>query len=112
MKATLFQSAADTSNFDKYPRDEAVPADELSGWDKEFWIYTRGENIYQWSDTQGTNLVLGPPEKFYHRNPSETFRDTHWYHLDNPKKVPGAPSKGFLIFLGFDRNITKTENWL
>ena len=60
----------------------------------------------------GTNLVLGPPEKFYHRNPSGTFRDTHWYHLDNPKKVPGAPSKGFLIFLGFDRNITKTENWL
>ena len=60
----------------------------------------------------GNNLVLGPPEKFYHRNPSGTFRDTHWYHLDNPKKVPGAPSKGFLIFLGFDRNITKTENWL
>ena len=63
-------------------------------------------------NAQGTNLVLGPPEKFYHRNPSGTFRDTHWYHLDNPKKVPGAPSKGFLIFLGFDRNITKTENWL
>merc|ERR1739837_56413 len=58
----------------------------------------------------GTNLVLGPPEKFYRRNPSGTFRDTHWYHLDNPKKVPGAPSKGFLIFLGFDRNITKTEH--
>jgi len=30
------QGAADTSNFDKYPRDEAVPADELSGWDKDF----------------------------------------------------------------------------
>ena len=30
------QSTADTSNFDKYPRDEAVPADETSGWDKEF----------------------------------------------------------------------------
>lgn len=30
------QSAADTSNFDKYPRDEVVPADELSGWDKDF----------------------------------------------------------------------------
>jgi len=27
---------ADTSNFDKYPRDEAVPGDELSGWDKDF----------------------------------------------------------------------------
>jgi len=34
--APSVQSAADTSNFDKYPRDEAVPADELSGWDKEF----------------------------------------------------------------------------
>jgi len=30
------QSTADTSNFDKYPRDEAVPADESSGWDKDF----------------------------------------------------------------------------
>lgn len=30
------QGVADTSNFDKYPRDEAVPADEVSGWDKEF----------------------------------------------------------------------------
>ena len=29
----------------------------------------------------GTNLVLGPPEKFYRRNPSGTFRDVHWYHL-------------------------------
>ena len=46
----------------------------------------------------GTNLVLGPPEKFYRRNPSGTFRDVYWYHLDNPKKVPGAPSQGFLIF--------------
>ena len=25
----------------------------------------------------GTNLVLGPPEKFYFRNPSGTFRDVH-----------------------------------
>ena len=33
------QSTADTSNFDKYPRDEAVPSDELSGWDKEFWAH-------------------------------------------------------------------------
>lgn len=30
------QGPADTSNFDKYPRDEVVPADETSGWDKEF----------------------------------------------------------------------------
>jgi len=27
---------SDTSNFDKYPRDEVVPQDETSGWDKEF----------------------------------------------------------------------------
>ena len=26
---------------------------------------------------KGTNLVLGPPEKFYRRNPSGTFRDVH-----------------------------------
>ena len=25
----------------------------------------------------GTNLVLGPPEKFYRRNPSGTIRDVH-----------------------------------
>merc|ERR1712197_82994 len=61
---------------------------------------------------KGTNLVLGPPEKFYRRNPSGTFRDVHWYHLGDPKKVPGASSQGFLIFLGFDKNITKIENWL
>ena len=60
----------------------------------------------------GTNLVLGQPEKFYRRNPSGTFRGVHWYHLDNPKKVLGAPNQGFLIFLGFDKNITKTEIWL
>merc|ERR1711902_196648 len=60
----------------------------------------------------GTNLVLGPPEKFYRRNPSGTFRDVHWYHLGDPKKVPGAPSQGFLTFLGFDKNSTKIEIWL
>jgi cGMP-dependent protein kinase len=27
---------SDASNFDKYPRDEAVPQDETSGWDKDF----------------------------------------------------------------------------
>ena len=62
--------------------------------------------------TLGTNLVLGPPKKFYRRNPSGTLRDVHWYHLGDPKKVPGAPSQGFLIFLGFDKNITKMEIWL
>ena len=61
---------------------------------------------------KGTNLVLGPLEKFYRRNPSGTFRDVHWYHLGDPKKVPGAPSQGFLTFLGFDKNITKIEIWL
>jgi len=30
------KGSSDTSNFDKYPRDEAIPADELSGWDKDF----------------------------------------------------------------------------
>jgi hypothetical protein len=61
---------------------------------------------------KGTNLVLGPPEKFYRRNPSGTFRDVHWYHLGDPKKVPGAPSQGFLTFLGFAKNSTKIEIWL
>ena len=61
---------------------------------------------------EGTNLVLGPPKIFYRRNLSGTFREVHWYHSDNPKKVQGAPSQGFLIFLGFDKNITKIENWL
>ena len=61
---------------------------------------------------EGTNLVFGPPEKFYRRNPSGTFRDVHWYHLGDPKKVPGTPSQCFLIFLGFDKNITKIEIWL
>merc|ERR1711952_620977 len=61
---------------------------------------------------EGTNLVLGPPEKFYRRNPSGTFRDVHWYPLGDLKMVPGAPSQGFLIFLGFDKNITKIEIWL
>ena len=60
----------------------------------------------------GTNLVLGPPENFFRRNPSGTCRDVHWYHLGDLKKVPGAPSQRFLIFLGFDKNITKIEIWL
>ena len=62
--------------------------------------------------TVGTKLVLGPPKKFYRRNLSGTLRDVHWYHLGDPKKVPGAPSQGFLIFLGFDKIITKIEIWL
>ena len=33
------QGPSDTSNFDKYPRDEIVPGDEVSGWDKEFWAF-------------------------------------------------------------------------
>ena len=33
------QGPSDTSNFDKYPRDEIVPGDEISGWDKEFWAF-------------------------------------------------------------------------
>ena len=63
-------------------------------------------------NSKGTNLVLGPPEKFYRRNPSGTFRVVLWYHLGDPKMVPGAPSQGLLIFLGFDKNITKIEIWL
>ena len=58
-------------------------------------------------DTMGTNLLLGPPEKFYCRNPSGTFRNVHWYHLDGSKKVPGAPSQGFLILLDFDKESPK-----
>ena len=61
------------------------------------------------NDSMGTNLVLGPPEQFYRRNPSGTFRDVHWYHLGDPKKVPGGPSQGFLNFLVFVRNITKLK---
>ena len=77
--------------------------------ESELWImYAKRQSIF----TMGTNLLLGPPEKFYRRNPSGTFRDVHWYHSGDPKKVPGAPSQGFLIFLGFDKNITKIEIWL
>ena len=81
---------------------------------KKYNIYPNGIWTYYYSieNIEGTNLLLGPPEIFFRRNPSGTFRDVHWYHLDGPKKVPGAPSQGFLIFLGFDKNITKIENWL
>ena len=30
------KSTSDTSNFDSYPREEDVPPDEFSGWDKDF----------------------------------------------------------------------------
>ena len=30
------KASNDTSNFDSYPREEEVPPDEFSGWDKEF----------------------------------------------------------------------------
>jgi len=30
------KSTNDTSNFDSYPREEDVPPDEFSGWDKDF----------------------------------------------------------------------------
>ena len=78
------------------------------------YIFSVLKNIFSVLKTLlvGTNLVLGPPEKFYRRNPSGTFRDVHWYHLGDPKKVPGAPSQGFLTFLGFDKNSTKIEIWL
>ena len=36
------------------------------------------EILNNWTkEAVGTNLVLGPPEKFYRRNPSGTFRDVH-----------------------------------
>ena len=60
----------------------------------------------------GTNLVLGPPKKFYRRNPSGTFRGVHRYHSVDPKKVPGSPSQGFLISFDFVKNITKIQIWL
>ena len=80
--------------------------------DKIFLCLGRHQKLFK--RIKGTNLVLGPPEKFYCRNPSGTFRDVHWYHSGDPKKVPGAPSQGFLIFLGFYKNITftKIEIWL
>ena len=60
----------------------------------------------------GTNLVSAQLENFFRWNPSGTFRNIPWYHKNNPKKVPGAPSQGFLIFLVFVKNITKLKNWL
>ena len=32
----IVHSRTDTSNFDKFPRDAAVPPNETSGWDAEF----------------------------------------------------------------------------
>ena len=37
LRMILFMALAlDTSNFDKFPRDAAVPPDENSGWDIHF----------------------------------------------------------------------------
>ena len=49
---------------------------------------------------------------FFRWNPSGTFRNILWHHWNIPKKVPGAPSQGFLNFLVFVKNITKSKNWL
>ena len=83
-------------------------AEHNSNW----WKYLTMPQSSKNQKLLGTNLVLGPPEKFYRRNPSGTFRDVHWYHLGDPKKVPEGPSQGFLTFLGFDKNSTKIEIWL
>ena len=60
----------------------------------------------------GNNKVSGQLENFFRWNPSGTFRNIPWHHWNNPKKVPGAPSQGFLNFLVFVENITKLKNWL
>ena len=73
------------------------------------WLSQFHNKQCDYNVTMGTNLGLGPPEKFYRRNPSGTFRDVNWYHSGDPKKVPGAPSQGFLIFWGFDENVTEIE---
>ena len=63
-------------------------------------------------DIMGNNKVSGQHEKFFRWNPSGTFRNIPWHHWNNPKKVPGAPSQGFLKFLVFVKNVTKFKNWL
>ena len=60
----------------------------------------------------GNNKVSGQLENFFRWNPSGTFRNIPWHHWNNPKKVPGAPSQGFLKFLVFVKNVTKFKNWL
>ena len=60
----------------------------------------------------GNNKVSVQLEIFFRWNPSGTFRNIPWHHWNNPKKVPGAPSQGFLNFLVFVKNITKSKNWL
>jgi cGMP-dependent protein kinase len=30
------RSSSDASNFDKYPNEDDLPPDEISGWDMEF----------------------------------------------------------------------------
>ena len=51
---------------------------------------------------EGNNKVSGQLEIFFRWNPLGTFRNI-------PKKVPGAPSQGFLNFLVFVKNITKFD---
>ena len=71
-------------------------------------IYTQlNKSIYR-----GNNKVSVQLENFFRWNPSGTFRNIPWHHWNNPKKVPGAPSQGFLNFLVFVKNITKSKNWL
>ena len=60
----------------------------------------------------GNNKVSVQLENFFRWNPSGTFRNIPWHHWNNPKKVPGAPSQGFLKFLVFVKNVTKFKNWL
>ena len=62
--------------------------------------------------TVGNNKVSVQLENFFRWNPSGTFRNIPWHHWNNPKKVPGAPSQGFLKFLVFVKNVTKFKNWL
>ena len=63
-------------------------------------------------ELKGNNKVSVQLEKFFRWNPSGTFRNIPWHHWNNPKKVPGAPSQGFLKFLVFVENVTKFKNWL
>ena len=60
----------------------------------------------------GNNKVSAQLEIFFRWNPSGTFRNIPWYHQEISKKVPGAPSQGFLNFLVFVKNITKLKIWL
>ena len=60
----------------------------------------------------GNNKISVQLKFFFCWNPSGTFRNIPGHHWNNPKKVPGALSQGFLNFLVFVENITKLKNWL